>query len=109
MQQTLINLARNAIDAMEGNTDRPKVLSLASRSNGGNVLIQIRDNGCGIADLGCVFDPFFTTKESGMGMGLSICRSIIEVHGGHLWATPNQEAGTTFSFTLPLPPASATS
>jgi len=102
MQQTLINLTRNAIEAMAGNADRPKLLSLATRSAGGNVVIEIRDNGCGVVDPECLFDPFFTTKESGMGMGLSICRSIVESHGGQIWATPNPDGGATFRFTLPL-------
>ncbi len=102
IQQTLINLLHNGIEAMADNTDRPKVLSLASRLDGDCVLIQVRDTGHGIPNGSSIFDPFFTTKESGMGMGLSICRSVIEGHGGHLWATANETAGTTFSFSLPF-------
>lgn len=104
IQQTLINLAHNAIEAINGVTDRPKVLVLISRRDGVDILIQVRDSGCGIAHPTSIFDPFFTTKENGMGMGLAICLSIVEVHGGRLWATPNEGAGTTFSFTLPLHP-----
>ena len=102
IQQTLINLVHNATEAMAGLTDRPKSLVLRSRRQGEELLIQVRDHGVGIKDPTLVFEPFFTTKESGMGMGLSISRSIVEAHGGRIWATANEDAGTTFSFTLPL-------
>ena len=104
IQQTLINLAHNAIEAMEGITDRPKILSFTSRRDGGDLLIQVRDSGRGMANSTSIFDPFFTTKPNGMGMGLSICRSTVEAHGGRLWANANEGAGTTFSFTLPIHP-----
>lgn len=104
IQQTLINLAHNAIEAMEGVTDRPRILSVSSRRVNLAILIQVRDSGRGVANPSSIFDPFYTTKESGMGMGLAICRSVIEQHGGGLWATPNEGPGTTFSFTLPLHP-----
>ena len=102
IQQTLINLVHNATEAMAGLTDRPKSLVLKSRRQGEELLIEVRDHGVGIKDPALVFEPFFTTKESGMGMGLSISRSIVEAHGGRIWATANEDAGTTFSFTLPL-------
>jgi signal transduction histidine kinase len=102
IQQTLINLVHNAIEAMAGVTDRAKELSVSSRRQEGELLIQVRDNGSGIKDPTVIFEPFFTTKGSGMGMGLSICRSIVEAHGGRVWATANTGAGMTFSFTLPL-------
>ena len=102
IQQTLINLVHNAMEAMAGLTDRPKSLVLRSRRQGEELLIQVRDHGVGIKDSALVFEPFFTTKESGMGMGLSISRSIVEAHGGRIWATANEDVGTTFSFTLPL-------
>ena len=102
IQQTLINLVHNATEAMAGLTDRPKSLVLKSRRQGEELLIQVRDHGVGIKDPALVFEPFFTTKESGMGMGLSISRSIVEAHGGRIWATANEDAGTTISFTLPL-------
>jgi C4-dicarboxylate-specific signal transduction histidine kinase len=103
IQQTLINLVHNASEAMSGVTDRAKSLALSSRRTGEEALIQVRDHGFGSKDPTLMFEPFFTTKESGMGMGLSICRSIIEAHGGRIWATANEDAGMTFSFTLPLP------
>ena len=87
---------------MSGVTDRAKSLLLGSRRQGEEVLIQVRDNGSGIKDPTVIFEPFFTTKESGMGMGLSISRSIVEAHGGRIWATANEDAGTAISFTLPL-------
>jgi len=104
IQQTLINLVHNAIEAMAGVTDRGKSLLLSSRRQGEELLIQVRDNGAGTRDPTVIFDPFFTTKDSGMGMGLSISRSIVEAHGGRVWATPNEGAGMTFRFTLPLAP-----
>jgi len=102
IQQTLINLVHNAIEAMAGATDCAKSLVLRSRRQGDELLIQVRDHGVGIKDTTLIFEPFFTTKASGMGMGLSISRSIVEAHGGRVWATANEDAGMTFSFTLPL-------
>jgi len=103
IQQTLINLVHNAAEAMHGVTDRAKALLVRSQCQGEELLIQVRDRGVGITDLTVIFEPFFTTKESGMGMGLSICRSIVEAHGGRIWATTNEDAGMTFSVTLPVP------
>jgi C4-dicarboxylate-specific signal transduction histidine kinase len=102
IQQTLINLVHNAIEAMHGVTDGAKSLVLRSRRQGEELLIQVRDHGVGITDPTLIFEPFFTTKESGMGMGLSICRSIVEAHGGRVWAAANEDAGMTFSVSLPL-------
>ncbi|MEJ0043959.1 MAG: PAS domain-containing protein [Rhizomicrobium sp.] len=103
MQQVLVNLIRNGIDAMKSNADTPKSLVIGSRRDGeSTILVEIRDNGCGIAEPGRIFEPFFTTKEKGMGMGLAICRSILESHDGRLWAESVQPRGTVFSFTLPL-------
>jgi len=102
IQQTLINLVHNAIEATNGVTDRARSLLLSSRRQGEELLIQVRDNGVGSKDPTLIFEPFFTTKESGMGMGLSICRSIVEAHGGRVWATANEDAGMTFSVALPV-------
>jgi len=103
LQQTLINLVHNAAEAMHGVTDHAKALLVRSQRHGEELLIQVRDRGVGIEDLTVIFEPFFTTKESGMGMGLAICRSIVEAHGGRIWATANEDAGMTFNFTLPVP------
>ena len=92
----------NAIEAMHGVTDREKSLVLSSRRQGEELVIHVRDHGVGIQDPTLMFEPFFTTKASGMGMGLAICRSIVEAHGGRVWATANEDAGMTLSFTLPL-------
>jgi signal transduction histidine kinase len=102
IQQLLINLVHNAIEAMAGVSDRERSLVLRSRRQGEELLIDVRDDGVGITDPALVFEPFFTTKESGMGMGLSISRSIVEAHGGRIRATANEGAGTTFSVSLPL-------
>jgi len=102
IQQALVNLARNALEAMKPVTDRARNLTFVSRPDGTDVLIQVRDSGSGITNPNAIFDPFFTTKESGMGIGLAICRSIVDAHGGRLWAAPNDGPGATFSLTLPV-------
>jgi signal transduction histidine kinase len=96
-----MNLVLNAMESMQTITDRPKLLMIHSREQDGMILTEIRDQGVGIADFDKVFDTFFTTKENGMGMGLSICRSIIEAHEGRLWGSPGPVVGTVFSFTIP--------
>jgi PAS domain S-box-containing protein len=103
MQQLMINLVNNGIEAMDGVIHRPKRLFLWSGSDSLNsILIGVCDHGNGLMDPERVFEPFFTTKEKGMGIGLSICRSIIEAHGGSIWITRNKDQGTTFSFRLPV-------
>ena len=103
IQQLLINLMRNGIDAMRANRGVPKSLAILSRLDGRNFIrVDIRDNGEGIGEPGRIFEPFFTTKEGGMGIGLAICRSIVESHEGSLWATSNEPKGAVFSFTLPI-------
>jgi signal transduction histidine kinase len=90
--------------AMTAVTDRPRMLWVQSQvDDSGDVLVSVRDSGIGLgSEADRVFTPFFTTKANGMGMGLSISRSLIESHGGRLWATPNDPHGTVFSFTLPV-------
>lgn len=105
LQQVLINLIMNGIEAMEGVHDRPRELAIRSAADGdGAVLVSVTDCGVGISEqaIDRLFMPFFTTKSSGMGMGLSICRSIIEAHGGRLSAAPNQAGGAIFQITLPF-------
>lgn len=105
LQQVLINLIMNGIEAMEDVHDRPRELAIRSAADGeGAMLVSVADCGVGIHEqaIDRLFTPFFTTKSGGMGMGLSICRSIVEAHGGRLSAAPNQSGGATFQITLPL-------
>jgi C4-dicarboxylate-specific signal transduction histidine kinase len=105
LQQVMINLVMNGIEAMQSTTDRPRELVIRSgQDDAHGVLVSVTDCGVGISaeNADRLFNAFFTTKASGMGMGLSICRSIIEAHGGRLWATANVPYGATFQFTLPV-------
>ncbi len=105
LQQVIFNLLLNGIEAMETVTDRPKKLLIRTKlQNSDAILVEVRDYGTGLADSKKVFEAFYTTKDNGMGMGLSICRSIVEAHGGRLGSTPSQGPGTTFFFTLPFGP-----
>jgi PAS domain S-box-containing protein len=101
LQQVVLNLVMNAVEAMT--EAQPRMLSLESRiDESGNVLVAVRDSGPGFdSEVDRLFTPFFTTKGNGMGMGLPISRSLIESHGGRLWATANSPHGAVFSFTLP--------
>jgi signal transduction histidine kinase len=104
LQQVIVNLALNGIEAMGAVIDRPRRLVIRSeRQNPDELLVAVRDSGAGIApkDFKRIFEAFFTTKARGMGMGLSICRSIVEAHGGRLWASANGDYGATLQFTLP--------
>lgn len=101
IQQVLINLIRNGLEAMDAVADGG-VLRLHARRIGTAVQIEISDRGRGVEFPERIFEPFFTTKEHGMGMGLAICRSIVESHGGRLWAEKNEPHGSTFIFTLPV-------
>jgi signal transduction histidine kinase len=110
LQQVIINLVINGIEAMQAVTDRPRELVLRSHQDDAHrVLVTVTDCGVGISSENAdrLFDAFFTTKSAGMGMGLSVCRSIIEAHGGRLWAEPNLPQGATFHFTLPSHQADA--
>ena len=103
LQQLVFNLLLNGIEAMDPVADRPKELFIRSKQhNPETVLVEVRDSGVGVKDSDKIFEAFFTTKENGMGMGLAICRSIIDAHHGRLWATSAEGSGTTFSFTLPV-------
>jgi PAS domain S-box-containing protein len=103
VQQVFVNLIRNGIEAMDGVAGGPRALEIRSSRDGPEAIrVEIRDAGAGLTDVGRVFEPFFTTKRDGMGMGLAICRSIIESHGGRLWAVNNETRGATVAFTLPL-------
>lgn len=105
LQQVIMNLITNGTDAMSSITDRSPILRIESQTEAsGGILVAVADAGTGfdadIADR--IFDPLFTTKPNGMGLGLSICRSIIEAHGGRLWASPGSPHGAVFQFTLPV-------
>lgn len=101
IQQVLVNLIRNGLEAMD-TAANDRVLGIRSRRLGDVVQTEIRDRGPGVASFDMIFEPFVTTKGNGMGMGLAICRSIVEAHGGRLWAEMNEPQGATFIFTLPI-------
>ena len=104
LQQVLLNLIVNALEAMGAANEGPRELLISTGTiESSGVLVAVQDSGPGLeaAMLERVFESFFTTKPTGLGMGLSICRSIIEAHGGRLWASRNQLRGATFQFTLP--------
>jgi signal transduction histidine kinase len=103
VQQVFLNLIRNGIEAMDEAVDGARALEIHSSRDGRDAIrIEVRDAGPGIKNSDRLFEPFFTTKEHGMGMGLAICRSIVESHGGRLWAEKNEPQGSTFIFTLPV-------
>ena len=103
LQQVLINLVTNSIDAMHGVTNRPRKLLIRSAKSPDGVLIEVQNSGPGIDpdEIDRIFDPFVTTKQEGLGMGLSISRSIVESHGGRIWAVPSSQ-GALFAISLPL-------
>jgi len=104
LQQVLLNLILNAVDAMSGAEEETRDLLISTEQDeAGGALVAVRDSGPGLSpeSLGRLFDAFYTTKTAGMGMGLSICRSIVEAHGGQVWAGPNEPRGAAFQFTLP--------
>lgn len=107
LQQVILNLIRNAADAMDDVDDRPRQLTIRTeRDEENRVRLSVQDAGVGFDSLTAdrLFDPFYTTKDDGMGMGLSVCRSIIERHHGDLWAEQNEGPGATFLFSIPYGP-----
>jgi two-component system sensor histidine kinase DctS len=104
LQQVLLNLLRNGMDAMAATPPAERTLDVSVVRQGPSVTVVVADRGCGMAPevRDQAFQPFFTTKPGGMGMGLHICRSIMETHGGRVWAEPNPGGGTIFSFSLPV-------
>ncbi|MBB3233349.1 PAS domain-containing sensor histidine kinase [Phyllobacterium endophyticum] len=101
IQQVLVNLMRNGMDAM-ASVSSERVLHIRACRAGDMVRVEVSDRGRGVQFPDKIFEPFFTTKDQGMGMGLAICRSIVESHGGRLWAEKNEPHGAKFVFTLPL-------
>ena len=103
LQQVVLNLILNAVEAMGSVQERPRELLISTEQDHTGVLVAVRDSGPGIdpENIERVFEAFHTTKSSGVGMGLSICRSIIDTHGGRLWAEANEPRGAVFQFTLP--------
>jgi signal transduction histidine kinase len=108
LQQVILNLLVNAIEAMSGMGEGPRELLFSTaKTDSEEVLVAVRDSGPGLAPEGLerLFEAFYTTKPGGLGMGLSICRSIIEAHGGQMSATTNVPQGAVFQFTIPARPA----
>jgi signal transduction histidine kinase len=103
LQQVVMNLVLNACEAMASVKAGPRILSISTEQNASRIRVAVRDSGPGIdpIHLDRIFEAFYTTKSSGTGMGLSICRSIIEAHGGQLSAEANEPRGAVFRFTLP--------
>ena len=107
LQQVTLNLVRNACDAMADIYDRPRQLLIRTqRESDDCVRLSVQDSGTGVnpEDIERLFEAFYTTKSGGMGIGLSVSRSIIERHHGRLWAEPNVGPGSTFSFSIPCGP-----
>jgi signal transduction histidine kinase len=109
LQQVILNLLLNAADAMDGVEDRPRLITVTTARDDGGVRLAVQDAGTGFGpeDADRLFQPFHTTKPEGMGMGLSVSRSIVEWHRGRLRATANQGPGATFAFTIPSEPGGA--
>lgn len=105
LEQVLLNLVKNACEAMVGNGATPARISISCTAEKGEVEFAVRDTGCGLPeDSNSIFEAFHTTKPKGLGLGLKICRSIIQAHGGRIWAENNKGRGATFRFTIPPAP-----
>ena len=104
LQQVLINLIKNGIESMSGSVIRPLLVKVSTAMQDESAVVAIEDSGGGFdaTAAGRMFEPFFTTKREGTGVGLSICRSIVEAHGGVLWASRRESKGSVFQFTVPL-------
>ncbi|MBY2918801.1 PAS domain-containing sensor histidine kinase [Rhizobium leguminosarum] len=104
LQQVIMNLIRNSIEALESVQQRPRRLTLRTTSLGEEIVLSVRDNGTGFGPDGPhnIFDAFYTTKSEGMGIGLSVSRTIVENHSGRIWASPEEDGGVTVSFALPV-------
>ena len=110
LQQVILNLVLNALEAMSGAGEGLRELLIATeRAESGDILVSVRDTGPGLSPAAKedVFKAFYTTKPNGLGLGLSICRSIVEAHRGRLWSSPNSPRGAVFQFTLPSNPENA--
>jgi len=103
LRQVLLNLILNGVEAMSTITNWPRELLITSARHPEGVLIQVHDSGVGVdpEQADHIFEPFFTTQSQGIGMGLSVSRSMVEAHGGRLWFTPGSSHGTIFQFTVP--------
>jgi signal transduction histidine kinase len=104
IQQVLVNLIRNGVDATEVSDREPRLLLVRTRldQESDMVCVEVRDHGYGTKEPERIFEPFYTTKGTGLGMGLAICRSIIEAHKGRLWAEPADPIGSVLKFCLPM-------
>ena len=104
LQQVLLNLISNSFDALDGSHEKREILIRTSLKDAGTIMVEVKDSGCGIPaqNIPKLFTHFFTSKSDGLGMGLSISRSIIESHGGRLDVKNNPERGATFYFTIPV-------
>ena len=105
LQQVVLNLIRNSVEAMVSVTDRERTLRISAEPTAADeARVAVADTGIGLEAtiVERIFEPLFTTKRDGMGMGLAICRSIIEAHRGRLWTSPNRPHGTIFQFTVPF-------
>lgn len=110
LERVLANLIANGVEARSAVQDRQRKLRISSRLDShGDVLVAVEDSGSGMdpRNLDRIFEPYFSTKRQGRGLGLSMCRSIIEAHGGRLWALPNRPHGSVFSFVIPTAAAGA--